>query len=112
MNISFSLITFICIHSTVFVEVLGFLAVFTEACLGVPQLVKNLRQRSTEGMSVYMVLMWTAGDAFKTVYFIVREAPLQFWLCGALQVIIDLTILGQVYWYRNSIPSFRYGRAD
>lgn len=37
-------------------------------------------------MSIQMVLMWLAGDLFKTGYFVVREAPAQFWLCGILQV--------------------------
>ena len=51
-----------------------------------------------------MVLMWTVGDVFKTSYFILREAPAQFWLCGGLQVLIDLTILGQVRLYHKLYP--------
>ncbi|KAL1458307.1 hypothetical protein WDU94_008468 [Cyamophila willieti] len=112
LSISLSLLTFLCINSTVFIECLGFLAVFTEAMLGVPQLLKNYTQESTEGMSILMVLMWTTGDAFKTVYFVVREAPLQFWICGSLQVLIDLAILFQVYWYKgNGLPT-RNDRID
>jgi hypothetical protein len=45
--------------------------------------------------------MWTSGDIFKTVYFIVRNAPLQFSLCGLLQISIDLAILCQVMLYSN-----------
>lgn len=56
---------------------------------------------SCKFLSVTMVLLWTTGDAFKTCYFVSRKAPLQFWMCGTLQVLIDLTILGQVAWYRN-----------
>jgi uncharacterized protein with PQ loop repeat len=33
-----------------FVELVGFFAVFTEALLGVPQVLRNYRNRSTEGM--------------------------------------------------------------
>ena len=33
-----------------FVETVGFLAVFTEACLGVPQFYRNARNKSTYGM--------------------------------------------------------------
>ncbi|XP_025935581.1 PQ-loop repeat-containing protein 1 isoform X3 [Apteryx rowi] len=43
-------ITYLCLDSSLFVETLGFLAVFTEAMLGVPQLYRNYRNRSTEGM--------------------------------------------------------------
>lgn len=33
-----------------------------------------------------MVIMWTLGDMFKTLYFLARSAPVQFWICGTLQV--------------------------
>ncbi len=45
--------------------------------------------------------MWFCGDTFKTGYFIVKEAPVQFWVCGMLQVSIDLAILYQVYRYKQ-----------
>jgi hypothetical protein len=37
-------------------------------------------------MSFLMVIMWTIGDVYKTTYFILRSAPMQFWICGMLQV--------------------------
>ncbi|NXW60853.1 PQLC1 protein, partial [Eurystomus gularis] len=92
-------ITYLWLDSSLFVEMLGFLAVFTEAMLGVPQLYRNYQNRSTEGMSVKMVLMWTSGDTFKTVYFILNQAPFQFSICGLLQVFVDIAILLQVYLY-------------
>ena len=46
-----------------------------------------------------MVAMWTSGDLFKTVYFIARDAPVQFAICGVLQVIVDIAILLQVFFY-------------
>lgn len=39
----------------------------------------------------------TSGDAFKTAYFLLKGAPLQFSVCGLLQVLVDLAILGQAY---------------
>lgn len=90
-------ITYLSIDSALFVETLGFLAVLTEAMLGVPQLYRNYRHQSTEGMSLKMVLMWTSGDTFKTAYFLLNGAPLQFSVCGLLQVMVDLAILGQAY---------------
>lgn len=51
---------------------------------------RNYKNKSTHGMSFAMVIMWTIGDIYKTAYFMLRKAPLQFWLCGMLQVrIID-----------------------
>ncbi|XP_041045155.1 solute carrier family 66 member 2 isoform X1 [Carcharodon carcharias] len=92
-------ITYLLIDSSLFVETLGFFAVFTEAMLGTPQLYRNYENKSTEGMSITMVLMWASGDTFKTAYFILNQAPFQFWICGLLQVCVDITILFQAYYY-------------
>lgn len=59
-----------------------------------------------------MVLMWTAGDVFKTLYFLIREAPFQFWLCGILQVSVDTAILAQVHLYRHNVHVHHSSRTD
>ncbi|XP_049857151.1 solute carrier family 66 member 2 isoform X1 [Schistocerca gregaria] len=101
-HIACGIVMYLFIDVPLFVELVGFLAVLFEAMLGVPQLKKNYQNKSTLGMSVKMVLMWTTGDIFKTIYFLVRQAPPQFWICGVLQILIDIGILSQVYLYRNS----------
>eukprot|EP00118_Oscarella_pearsei_P027152 m.310839 g.310839 ORF g.310839 m.310839 type:complete len:255 (+) comp55443_c0_seq1:15-779(+) len=101
-----ALITFVLLGSTFYVETLGFTSLLMEASLGLPQFLKNASNKSTEGMSISMVLCWTMGDLFKTGYFLVRKAPKQFWICGSLQVGIDLAILAQVFYYRNSQPDW------
>ncbi|XP_045520448.1 solute carrier family 66 member 2 isoform X1 [Pieris brassicae] len=106
-------ITYLLIEVSPFVEFIGFLAVFTEAMLGAPQIFKNHQNKSTEGMSVSMVIMWTCGDIFKTAYYVIREAPTQFWVCGSLQVTLDVVILLQVWWYRhNTAAARRLRRGD
>ncbi|KAL3074968.1 hypothetical protein niasHS_014413 [Heterodera schachtii] len=82
-----------------FVEAMGMSALLVEACLGVPQLVRNFQRKSTIGMSVKMVLMWFVGDVGKTIYFVVRQSPAQFWICSCLQITIDVLILLQVWAY-------------
>ena len=100
-----SILMFFLIDFSPFVETVGFLAVFTEACLGVPQFYRNFKNRSvsllegeyqrtivlfvrsTYGMSLQMVIMWTCGDVFKTSYFYLRSTPPQFFICGAMQVV-------------------------
>nr|CAD7259215.1 unnamed protein product [Timema shepardi]CAD7575867.1 unnamed protein product [Timema californicum] len=77
-TIATSLLMYLFIEHHIFVQTVGFLAVLTEALLGAPQLLRNLRNKSTEGMR-------------------------QFWLCGCLQVFIDIIILFQVYLYRQNI---------
>lgn len=85
-----------------FVEFVGYLSLTIEALLGFPQLVKNFNNKSTLGMSLTMVLLWTGGDLFKTGYFFLNEVPKQFIVCGILQVSIDLAILAQVSLYHPS----------
>ncbi|XP_053697221.1 solute carrier family 66 member 2 [Sabethes cyaneus] len=97
-------VTYLMLSVTWFMETIGFFAVFTEAMLGAPQFLRNYKNKSTHGMSICMVIMWTAGDMFKTGYFIFRHAPTQFWICGTLQVSLDLAILLQVYIYRKNPP--------
>lgn len=91
-------------HDKLFVESIGYCALVTESMLGLPQVLKNYKKRSVEGMSLSMVLMWLGGDTFKTVYYIVKNVPLQFWLCGLLQITIDLLILFQVCLFRQNAP--------
>lgn len=43
-------VTYLLLDSALFVETLGFLAVFSEAMLGTPQLHCNYQNKSTEGM--------------------------------------------------------------
>jgi len=46
--------------------------------------------------------MWSCGDIFKTSYFVLRQAPTQFWLCGSAQVMLDFAIMMQVFYYSAS----------
>ncbi|CAF1412302.1 unnamed protein product, partial [Adineta steineri] len=105
ITIIFSTMTWLLLNNMVYIESIGLLAVLIEALLGIPQFIRNFRLKSTEGMSVKMVLLWAAGDIYKTVYFILRNAPKQFLLCGILQITIDFAILLQVIVYsRNTRP--------
>lgn len=45
-----TLMNFMFLESTFYVETVGFLAVFAEACLGIPQFYKNFQNKSTIGM--------------------------------------------------------------
>uniref|UniRef100_A0A915PPU1 Solute carrier family 66 member 2 n=1 Tax=Setaria digitata TaxID=48799 RepID=A0A915PPU1_9BILA len=98
-----SMILMLEISYLVYVEILGLIALLSEACLGFPQLRQNCTRRSTSGMStlkvfsIGMVLVWIVGDCGKTAYFIYESSPAQFWLCGIIQITTDLLIMLQVY---------------
>ena len=55
-----------------------------------------------------MVFLWLAGDSFKTLYFLTRASPIQFSVCGSLQIAVDLAILSQTVWY-GTTPGRRKG---
>jgi lysylphosphatidylglycerol synthetase-like protein (DUF2156 family) len=101
-SVAGALVTVLFLGFSLYVELLGFASLLLEACLGLPQLWRNYSNKSTEGMSIQMVLCWLSGDIFKTCYFVARIAPSQFWLCGTLQVLVDILILSQVALYRHS----------
>ncbi|CAG9538289.1 unnamed protein product [Cercopithifilaria johnstoni] len=92
-----SILTYLLSGYIIYVEALGLTALLFEACLGFPQLKQNCSRRSTSGMSIGMLLVWAVGDCGKTAYFIYENSPAQFWLCGIIQIIIDLSIMLQVY---------------
>lgn len=84
-----------------FVDCVGYISTLSDAMLGVPQLVKNFRRKSIVGLSLAMVLMWLAGDIFKTGYFVMKFQPMQFLVCGLIQIVIDILILMQMCIYRG-----------
>jgi len=86
----------------IFVESIGYTSLMMEACLALPQLIKNFNSKSTVGMSYMMVLLWAGGDLFKTGYFIIKQTPAQFIMCGVIQVTIDMLIMGQVAIYKST----------
>lgn len=95
----FSIVTAFFEEQSMYFEVLGYFALGIEATLGIPQLYKNYQRRSTEGLSITMIAGWMVGDSLKTVYFLLRKVPMQFLLCGCLQICVDSAILAQIATY-------------
>jgi len=103
--ISLVILSFIFISQPWFVEGMGFLALFVESTLALPQVYANYRNQSTAGLSFTLVVSWFIGDIFKTIYFIVTETPIQFILCGIVQLIIDIIVFLQISTYgENQVP--------
>lgn len=46
-----------------------------------------------------MIMSWFVGDMFKTIYFAIEDQPFQFLLCGAIQLTVDVLIIGQIWLY-------------
>ncbi|KAI8981860.1 PQ loop repeat-domain-containing protein, partial [Mycotypha africana] len=77
----------------VYVEILGYLSLGIESTLPLPQCISNFKNRSTHGFSSLVLATWFLGDSFKLFYFIFTEAPLQFIICGSIQLFIDSLIV-------------------
>ncbi|CAD6186476.1 unnamed protein product [Caenorhabditis auriculariae] len=99
------LMTFLLSGFTWYVESLGMVSLLVEASLGSPQLLRNFQRKSTQGMSIPMVMAWLCGDLAKTGYFVATGSPVQFWVCAILQITIDILILLQVFIYRKNTGS-------
>ncbi|VDM35183.1 unnamed protein product [Hydatigera taeniaeformis] len=94
-----------------FVQAVGFVSLITESLLALPQFLQNYRHSSTQyeqvttlchlSFSCEMVLMWALGDLFKTIYFFLSKAPVQFPVCGCIQLAFDAAIFLQFLAYRK-----------
>lgn len=93
------LLTVLFLHSSLYVELLGFCALATEATLGLPQVLRNHKKKSVAGVSNTLIASWFLGDIWKTFYFVSIGAPAQFVYCGIVQVAIDCVFAYQVYTY-------------
>lgn len=108
-SVMLGLLTYAYLDNNFFVEGLGYAALLTEACLALPQLIKNHTQKSTKGLSRNMVLLWAMGDVYKTAYYIMNDSGNQFLVCGITQIIIDLLIGIQILIYA---PSVKYSAVN
>jgi uncharacterized protein with PQ loop repeat len=83
-----------------FDEGLGVAALGLEACMALPQALRNARKHSTAGLSTLLVASWALGDAFKALYFASKGVPWQFLACAGFQLATDAWVLAQVHiWY-------------
>lgn len=80
-------------------EIFSYTALGIEACLALPLLISNYRNKSTRGLRIELILTMLVGDAFKATIFIVRKTVFPFILCAFLQLTVDFLILGQIYVY-------------
>ena len=46
-------------------------------------------------------MTWILGDCFKTGYYIITKCPIQFIVFGVIQIIIDVTLIGQMIYYNR-----------
>jgi len=79
-------------------------ATLLESTLCMPQFYRNWRSKSTHGLSRHLVLAWVVGDAFKLGYFLISGSRTPFIVCAIIQIVIDIGVIGQIWWYKGCIP--------
>lgn len=95
-----SILTILLVDKDWFVQFIGTMALGIEAMLAVPQAYANWKNHSAEGLNLFLIASWFAGDAFKTYVFISESAPFQFVACGSFQLFVDFIILFQLMKYK------------
>ncbi|CAG8495289.1 1955_t:CDS:2 [Paraglomus brasilianum] len=85
------------------IATLGYLALGIESTVPMPQAWENFRRQSVEGFSPLILLMWFFGDTFKTFYFLYTASPLQFILCGIVQLSVDSLVVFQFILYDHKL---------
>jgi len=93
-------LTYALIKNPVYTEAIGTISLLIEACLGLPQLISNHRNKNANGLSIGLILNWFFGDSSKIYYYLKLNQPMQFVMCGTLQLVVDILILAQIYIYR------------
>ena len=68
--------------------------------LNFPQIIKIAQTKSSAGVSMKMIAIWLFSDSYKSVYFIIKEQPLQFIVTGICQSILDVVLLTMMIYYR------------
>ncbi|ESL08429.1 hypothetical protein TRSC58_03868 [Trypanosoma rangeli SC58] len=93
-------------------EVFGYMALGIEAMLVLPQILRNDRRKSTQGLTMTLVLTWFVGDIIKVFYFIFDHQPFPFILCGCLQLFLDLVVGGQIIYFRMRHKQLHVGEVS
>lgn len=89
-------------YNNYFIEILGYFSLIIESMIGIPQIIENYKNKSTKSLSIQMICIWLTGDTLKTLYFLKFNSPLQFIICGFLQILIDCSIISQISYYNKS----------
>ncbi|CAO1618172.1 unnamed protein product [Parajaminaea phylloscopi] len=100
-SILLTLLHFVLGTSSGYSFALGLFALGLESALPVPQFLSNQRRRSLAGFRISVLGGWLLGDAFKTVYFLVNNSPIQFIGGGCFALGVDLGIVAQAYYFQE-----------
>ena len=97
-----SLITNVFYNFPYYFEYIGTISASLESIIVVPQIYSNYVTKNVDNISNIMILMWFCGDSFKTIYYYYSNSPIQLIICGILQILLDVIIIFQLYYYNDN----------
>lgn len=101
-------------HILIYQKLVGFLGLFVESLLPLPQILLIYRMKSIKNFKYVLILSWLGGDLTKIGYLIfgTDQVPSIFIMTAIFQTSLDLFIAGQYFYYKlyhknndnNSLP--------
>jgi solute carrier family 66 (lysosomal lysine-arginine transporter), member 1 len=67
-----------------------------------PQIIENFRRKSTDGLSLLFLTVWTAGDIANVLGAILQGVLPTMIILAVYYAFADIVLLGQCFWYRRS----------
>lgn len=66
----------------------------------IPQILENIKNKSSDAISFYLILLWYIGDTFSTISVIYKSVTPILLYVGIYHIIFDLIFISQVIYYR------------
>ena len=67
-----------------------------------PQIIKNFRRGSAEGLSIVFIVIWLAGDIFNILGAILQGVLPTMTILAIYYTLADIVLMAQVFYYRGS----------
>ena len=91
-------------NNKIYVFMLGVITCIIESTCDVPQIYELYKSKNPYTVSYLMISFWLSGDVFKVSYYFCRDTPIQLILCGIFQLITDIILTSQIFYYRYFYP--------
>ena len=94
-------------ENKIYVNFLGSVSSLLEGLMPLAQIYKIYSEKSLGNFSNVLVLSWVLGDSFKAYYYIESKVPIQLVLSAIMQLLLDFTIIFQIFYYRKNDKSLQ-----
>ncbi|KAG0844161.1 hypothetical protein G6F18_002094 [Rhizopus arrhizus] len=99
-------------YAEVFSFLLGYLSLFCWLCAQLPQMIENYKLQSADGLSLYLLYFWLAGDLANVISCILnQQMPFQIYL-AFYYCMTDFVLLFQYFYYRKNSKSYLELKTD